>query len=454
MEESSKKTEFIIAGSDDGPAHHHCVREKAISLGTRPSTDTAHSDQPRRRWNDPKVNTVRLAAAFFAFFVSGLKDSAIGLILPTLQNYYNINYFVASIAFASPVVGFIVSALTNDRLHRLVGRRGVVIIGACSQLTFFIIAACAPPFPLFVVANALAGYGSGIIEATNNTFCATMERASAIMGLLHSCYGVGGIVLPAVGQVMLSHGVKWHFIYLIHVCFSVLSLTFSGFAFWGESPQAYKAHVDSNDLSIAPSEAEEVKPKQRDSFSEILHNGMVWMLAVLVFLYVGAEVSTGGWTTSYMISERHANRDTVGYITTGFWGGITLGRLLLGYIADRYVKNLSLLVLGYIVASIAISLVYWLVPEMIVTAVFVGLLGFVLGPLYPSMMTVAATKLPKRLHVAGLSLPSSFGGAGAGALPFVCGALAQQFGVWSIAPLIFSAFCVMTILWSLIMKLY
>lgn len=69
------------------------------------------------------------------------------------------------------------------------------------------------------------------------------------------------------------------------------------------------------------------------------------LLALFAFIYVGAEVTVGGlsslfvfeenaqayltgWIVSYAMKERGGGTSS-GYLSTGFWGGLTLGRVAL-----------------------------------------------------------------------------------------------------------------------------
>lgn len=66
----------------------------------------------------------------------------------------------------------------------------------------------------------------------------------------------------------------------------------------------------------------------------------------------------------------------------------------------------------YLVISIALQLVFWLVPKFVVSAVAVSLLGFFTGPLFPAAIVVAAKLLPKHLHTPGIGLASALAGGG------------------------------------------
>lgn len=56
----------------------------------------------------------------------------------------------------------------------------------------FSIQASAPPFPVFVIAYAINGFGGSLNDAQANGFVANYkENAAAKMGILHAAYGKG-----------------------------------------------------------------------------------------------------------------------------------------------------------------------------------------------------------------------------------------------------------------------
>lgn len=70
-------------------------------------------------------------------------------------------------------------------------------------------------------------------------------------------------------------------------------------------------------------------------------------------------------------------------------------------------------VVVYLVLSLVMQLVFWLVPNFIASAVSVSFIGFFTGPLFPAAIVVAAKLLPKHLHTAGIGIACAFAGAGA-----------------------------------------
>jgi len=92
-------------------------------------------------------------------------------------------------------------------------------------------------------------------------------------------------------------------------------------------------------------------------------------------------VQTLGWVVEYLADVRNGKLSEVGYIPSGLWGGICLGRLLLSEPAHRLGPRR--MIAFYIFLILAFQLVFWLVPNIIASAVALSFLGFFFGPLFP-----------------------------------------------------------------------
>jgi fucose permease len=146
---------------------------------------------------------------------------------------------------------------------------------------------------------------------------------------------------------------------------------------------------------------------------------VTWLCAFFLLGYVGIEVALGGWITTFMLRERDASAFASGMTATGFWLGITVGRLVLGFVTPRIGEKLSIAI--YLPIATGLELLFWLVPQFYVSAVAVALQGFFLGPLFPAAVVATTKLLPKHLHVSGIGWAAAFGGSGAAIFPFVTG---------------------------------
>lgn len=172
---------------------------------------------------------------------------------------------------------------------------------------------------------------------------------------------------------------------------------------------------------------------------------------------------------TFMTRVRHGPAFASGMTATGFWLGITVGRVVLGFVTPRIGEKISVAVClflcgaaisedrtgprtnsyaqAYILLSIAFGLVLWLVPQFYASAVAVSLQGFFLGPLFPAVVVMTTKLLPRHLHVSSIGFAAAFGGGGAAVLPFAVGAIAQSKGVKVLQPFILGLSGGILLLW-------
>ncbi|KAG1763000.1 hypothetical protein EV702DRAFT_1221882 [Suillus placidus] len=127
----------------------------------------------------------------------------------------------------------------------------------------------------------------------------------------------------------------------------------------------------------------------------------VHLLAAFTLLYVGAEVTIGGWSVTYIFGVRGGGPSS-GYISPGFFGGMQQ-RLLIDFDSSFIPwigERLALLI--YAVLAIILELIVWFVPSLVGDAVAVSVIGVLLGPMYPIAMNHAGCILPRWLRAGAL----------------------------------------------------
>ncbi|KAL4794843.1 MFS general substrate transporter [Aspergillus venezuelensis] len=395
------------------------------------------------KWNSPRSNIFRVLTTFWVFLIMGANDAAYGALLPYLQEYYNISHMVVSVVFISPLVGYVFAALVNNKLHVTLGQRGVAVIAPICHLIGYILACVHPPYPVLVIAYIFAGTANGLHEAAWNTYIGNMENSSEILGMLHGIYGLGAVISPLVATNFVTReNVGWWYFYFFMIGISAISAIISPLAFWRFTGSAYrKSREASGELQGGLKDALFTRAAARTS----------WLCAFLLLLYVGVEVTIGGWIVEIMLEVRHADSYPAGMTATGYWLGITVGRMVLGFVTARIGAKIATAL--YITLSIAFSLVLWLVPHFLASAVSVAIQGFFLGPLFPSVVLVMTQLLPKHLHVAAIGFVAAFGGGGAAVLPFVAGGIAQGSGVNNLFPFVVAASAAILMLWLALPRL-
>jgi fucose permease len=259
---------------------------------------TGHVVRTKERWNNPRINTYRLAAIFFAFIVFGMNDASYGALIPyvrlptpspptfphhpltlppQIEADYHTSYLVTSLVFLSPFAGYTLSAFLSDRLHRLAGRRGIALIAPSCKLLAYIVIAIHPPYPVVVVILAAVGIGNGLLDAAWNAWIGTMDHPNQLLGLLHACYGLGATISPLIGTSMVTKGnLGWWTFYYIMIGLAACELVVGTWAFWTETGMKYR------DTNRADGE-------EKGMTRRALRNKVTWICSAFFLAYVGTE---------------------------------------------------------------------------------------------------------------------------------------------------------------------
>lgn len=394
-------------------------------------------------------------------FGNGMNDSAPGALIPYIEKHYDIGYAIVSLIFVTNALGFICAAPFTHVLESKLGRSKSYAFAMFCLSTGYVILVCEPPFPAIVASFFLLGFGLALNLALSNVFCANLANATATLGYLHGAYGIGGTITPLIATAIVSNGIQWALFYAIPLAIAVTNLAFAWWAFYHfendhqmsaeshHAPARSTSHPDTT--TTTPSTVEPIVSRVQ-MLKKAIHNRTTLLGALFIFAYQGAEVSVSGWVVSFLISYRHGDPSRVGYVSSGFWAGITAGRFLLTHPAAKVGEKTSVSVM--VIGAIVFQVMIWLVPNVIGEAVMVSILGLLLGAAYPCAAVVFTRLLPRSMHISSLSFISALGSSGGAVAPFLTGILAQNVGTGTMVlhPICLGLYGVMAAAWLLLPK--
>ncbi|KAL9529457.1 Bypass of stop codon protein [Sphaerulina musiva] len=410
---------------------------------TLPAPTTAAPEESES-WNSSTGTIWKVSAAFWSFAVMGLNDATYGAIIPYLQPFYSLRYAIVSLIFLSPFIGYTLSAVLNNAIHLKFGQRGVAFVGPLCHLLAYIINAVHPPYPVLVISFILAGFGNGLLDAGWNAWIGAMLNANEILGFLHAFYGLGATIAPLIATAMITRAdLPWYYWYYCMIGFAVAELAISLYAFWEDTGAKFRERNART--------SDETGSRLREATMKMPAARITWLCAMFLLGYVGVEVALGGWIVEFMIKVRDAEKFAAGMSATGFWLGMTVGRVILGFVTPRIGEKLSIMI--YLPIAIGLQLLFWLVPQFYVSTVAVALQGFFLGPCFPAAVVACTKLLPKHLHVSSIGFAAAFGGSGGAIFPYAVGAIAQAKGVQVLQPIILALMAVIWGLWVMLPRM-
>ncbi|TBU31097.1 MFS general substrate transporter [Dichomitus squalens] len=385
---------------------------------------------------------IMYGALLYSMLLSGWNDGTTGPLLPRIQAVYHIGFAVVSLIFVLNFLGFLLAASLNVYLTDRFGFGKVLVLGAISQVISYAIEAPAPPFPVFIIGYLIQGFGISLQLAASNSFVARYsDNVSTRLAVLHSFYGLGALSSPLVAT-QFSQLRYWSFHYLVSLGLAIVNVAVLSFVFKFRTQDACLTEI-----GLASQLEEGSNEGSRSKYKQMMHLRGFHLMALFILVYVGTEVTLGGWIVTYVVDLRGGGPSS-GYISSGFFGGLMVGRIALLWI-NKLVGEKRVIYL-YGVLAIGLEVVVWFVPSLVGDALAVSFVGMLLGPMYPLVMNHARHVLPPWLLNGCIGWIAGFGQAGSALLPLLTGLLASKVGIKVLQPLVVSMMGLMVGVWALV----
>ncbi|KAG2732932.1 hypothetical protein G9P44_003922 [Scheffersomyces stipitis] len=404
--------------------------------------------------SNPPQNKLRVIVTISLGFCIGFNDAAPGALLPHMEDYYNISYSIASLIWVSSAMGFVFVACLSHKIEGL-GKKNSLSLGCALTIICYIIVSTGTKYPAIVVAYFFAGAGNALLVAQCNIFISRFDKVSTYLSFFHGSYGTGATISPLVATTAIARGVKWHYFYLILMGIMIPHMLTVYYSFRGSEKDLKPWDKDQTDKSKdntssvdTENDSEKFPPKEQSLMILALKDPITWQIAFFVLFYQGAEVAMGGWIVSFFLDYRNANPKYAGYTASGFWGGLTIGRLCLTIPLHKALGARKGVIIASIASMILVSLV-WIIPHIIVEAVLIALAGIFIGPNYPLLVTYTAHDglIPRKIQVVALTIMSAFGNSGGAIFPFVVGLISQTAGTYVVLPVFIGLYILMFFIW-------
>lgn len=346
------------------------------------------------------------ASLHAGFVLIGISMTMLGPLLPYFTRHWSITESQVGRFFTALYFGsFLGTLLTSSLLPRF-GFSKVIRAGyLCFALGLALLGIGPWYFSAAFVAIYGLGYGLANPSISLRATHLPSTNVAAAVSLLNFSWGIGAVLAPFLVAYFLGH---------LSFRALTISLALSYFVL------CMVHYVRKADI---PASAES-RPKQTFALWRSRLRPAPWIsLALLFFLYVGVEISIGGWLALDEKRMGGVSSSALAASTALFYGFLLLGRFLAPWILRRFSQR-QLSVGGLVLAVIGVSIVA-LAHTTGVLYVGAVLAGFGCAPQYPIYVTWLAAIFKGDSTWLGALF---FGAAGLGSsiVPWFVGVVASQ----------------------------
>lgn len=372
-----------------------------------------------------------MAIACSAFLALGIIIASLGPALPDLSRATGAPLAalggLLSLIFAGGLAAQLASGPLTDRLGSRpvlsgglfflgLGTLGVVLSHA-TGLTF--------------ASAAILGLGHGTIGVSFSLLVARTfpHRTVSALNLLNLFFGVGAITGPALAS------------YLLRTTGSALPALWLGIAVVAAAlPFCLRLPDQPETPGKTPTSA---------TGPSIVGIPAFWLLGALLLTYVGTESSVAAWTTTYMQSVAGQSQAVGALLTAGFWGAVTVGRLVVTLVGSRF-SPASVLYTTLAGAAVGGALLAFSGTNAALIAAAILILGLFFAPVYPTGIALTTATFRQGTGTA-TSLVAAMASVGGAVIPALQGYLQDAAGPFQ-GMLLVTAGTVIMLLLILILK--
>jgi MFS family permease len=352
-----------------------------------------------------------LGIIYLGYISLGLPDGTLGVAWPEIYPELHLPLGLAGtiITFGTVLTG--IAGFSSGWVVARWRTGPVVLVSGVLTATGMLIIACAQGALWLYAAAIPLGLGAGAVDASLNGFVAR-HYSGRHMNWLHACWGIGATSGPLLFGWALGAGHGWRGGYCLlgglQMALSGLFLVSLGL--WRKVPE----------VPVRAGSAEEASRRPRHGANSFAG----WLSVTIFALYVAVEMTTGLWASSVLVVRRGFAPETAALCVASFYGALTGGRILIGFVAERWGNRR--LVTGGTLLALGGLLGFALAPTVPTVALTLVLGGLGLAPIYPGLMHEVSRRFRSDAVQTVIGRQSGGASFGAAVLPALAGGLAQH----------------------------
>ena len=359
-------------------------------------------------------------------FLTALNDS----LIPHLKQIFDLNYAQAMFVQLAFFGSYFVFSIPSAKLIEAIGYKRTMVVGLAVMafgVFLFLPAASVPSYPFFLAAQIILAAGVTALQVAANPYVTVLgpaRTASSRLNLTQAFNSLGTTIAPYFGSALILGGAAElaHMTRQQQAASVKMPYAGIGIALVLLAIAIAMVHLP----RLQTTQEFRTTGSAENPLGSIWEHHHVWLGAIAIFTYVGAEVAIGSFLINYMGSQDLGAipAATASKLVAFYWGGAMVGRFI-GVGALRRVPT------GRAVGICAIVTSLLVVTSMLtnghVAMVSILLVGLFNSIMFPSIFTLGTAHMgPLTGKASGLLVMAIVGGA---IVPVIQGAIADKIGI-------------------------
>lgn len=362
---------------------------------------------------------------YLSYFVLAILLNTVGIVIAQVIVDYEVSRLTAGTLEAFKDLSIMVVSFALASFVPKFGYRRTLIYGLIALTIGCMIIASITEYWSAPILYAVTGSSFALMKvsvySTVGLITKSQPEHTSFMNTLEGIFMTGSLTGPLIFSVMISFS-HWNNTYWVIAIMSVIALILMLFTDLDESVVK-----------------EEAKDSSFVKMFALLKYPMVWVFVICAFLYVMIEQSFGTWLPTFNREIFQLSSAQSASFLSIYAGSIAFSRFLAGYLSKKF-SWLSIQLI-YLVGAFLLTFII-LIQTMDFTAAghenwyqapplaFVfSMVGFFIGPIYPTICSIVLSKLERGRHSSMTGLIIIFSALGGTSGSMIIGYFSENFSV-------------------------
>ena len=313
-----------------------------------------------------------IVAAVMAIFVYGMIAAMLGSILPDLSKKFSLSPSENGTIAMTQAIGLVIGSLLVGPLMDVQGKKAGMVLGlGLIALALFLLPQ-SKGFGSIRLYMLILGIGGGVVVAGANALVNDVktDNPTALFNGFNTFFGLGGIATPFIAANLLRGNSS-------RLCNLTAALTVATLALHMATNMPTPTGVVQFQFSDVPA---------------LLSNPALLLPALLLFLYVAAEVGVWNWLVKHLIAQGIPEKKALNILSFGFALGLLAGRLLVAFVpALKELPAATILMASSIgIAITTYAMLQFKDANVAWASVFLA--GVAMAPVFPTALSMVGAK--------------------------------------------------------------